>query len=76
MMHAEQKKKIEKLKSLMKKMTLGERQAFEMMVKRDKDDEDLDVLTQRKLDQLYGKYLHKKSKHEIEDNWKKLTGGI
>lgn len=72
MMYAEQKKRIQALKSVIKRMSFEERQVFEMMVKRDKDDEDLDVLTQRKLDQLYAKYLPKKSKSEIEASWQKL----
>jgi hypothetical protein len=72
MMHAEQKKIIQALKCVIKKMSFEERQIFDMMVKRDKDDEDLDVLTQRKLDQLHAKYLPKKSKSEIEVSWQKL----
>lgn len=74
MMHAEQKKKIEALKRITKRMNSEERQAFEMMLKRHKDDEDLDVLTQRRLDQIHEKYLHKRTKQEIEGAWKKLTG--
>ncbi len=75
MMHAEQRKKIEAIKRITKKLNWEERRAFEMMLKRHKDDEDLDVLTQRRLDQIHEKYLHKRTKKEIEDAWKKLTGG-
>ncbi len=75
MMHVEQRKKIDALKRIVKRMNSEERQAFDMMLKRHKDDEDLDVLTQRKLEQIYEKYLHKRTKQEINLAWKKLTGG-
>ena len=54
-------------------MASDERQAFEMMSKRDRDDEELDSLTMAKLKQLNIKYFPKHSKQALEDVWKKLT---
>lgn len=48
---------------------------FEMMVKRDRDDEDLDSISLHKLNQFYAKYVAKKSKEELEERWKRLTTG-
>jgi hypothetical protein len=66
---------VQRLKQVMIKMSLNERQSFEMMAKRDHDDEDLDALTMIKLQQLYAKYFPKHSKEDIEDKWKKIAGG-
>jgi hypothetical protein len=72
MTHEEQKRKIEDLKRYLMKMSAAERKEFEMMVKRKKDDEDLDLLTSNKLQALHEKYLPKKSKEELELIWKKM----
>jgi len=65
---------VQRLKSVTKKMTQDERRLFEMMEKRDHDDEELDSLTLIKLKQIYIKYFPKNSKAALEDKWKKLTG--
>ena len=57
------------------KMSAEERQAFEMMVKRDRDDEDLDSLTMMKLKQLHTKFFPKHSNQDIDDAWNKLAHG-
>ena len=44
MTSVEQRKMVQKLKSIVMKMSVDERQAFEMMAKRDRDDEELDSL--------------------------------
>jgi len=44
-----------------------------MLLKRDRDDEDLDRLSEKKLTELHERYARKKSKKDIEDVWKKLT---
>jgi hypothetical protein len=75
MTSVEQRKMIQRLKQAMAKMTSDERQAFEMMSKRDRDDEELDSLTMAKLKQLHIKYFPKHSKQSVEDAWKKLTDG-
>ena len=73
MTSAEQRKMIQKLKPVFMKMNIDERRTFEMMAKRDRDDEELDLLTMTKLKQLLGKYFPKNSKQGLEDAWKKLT---
>jgi len=47
--------------------------AFEMLLKRDRDDEDLDRLSEKKLTELHERYARKKSKKEVDELWKKLT---
>ena len=73
MTSVEQRKMIQRLKPLIVKMIADERREFEMMAKRDRDDEELDSLTMTKLKQLQGKYFPKNSKQGLEDAWKKLT---
>jgi hypothetical protein len=73
MTSVEQRKMIQKLKPVVMKMNVDERRTFEMMAKRDRDDEELDSLTMTKLKQLLGKYFPKNSKQDLEDAWKKLT---
>jgi len=73
MTSVEQRKMIQRLKPLIVKMIADERREFEMMAKRDRDDEELDSLTMTKLKQLQGKYFPKNSKQDLEDAWKRLT---
>ena len=75
MTSVEQRKMIQKLKSVITKMNSEERRVFEMMAKRDHDDEELDSLTMAKLKQLQTKFFPKHSKQALEDAWNKLTGG-
>ena len=75
MTSVEQHKMIQKLKSVITKMTSEERRAFEMMAKRDHDDEELDSLTMANLRQLHSKFFPKHSKQVLEDAWNKLTSG-
>ena len=75
MTHEEQKKMIEALKRHIYKMDAKERSDFEMMVQRDKDDEDFDEFTRHALEALYSKYLPKRSKEELERAWKKFLKG-
>jgi hypothetical protein len=74
MTSVEQRKMVQRLKQVMTKMNSDERQSFEMMLKRDHDDEELDSLTMTKLKQLHTNYFPKNSKQALEDKWKKLTG--
>ena len=53
MTHAEQHKIIVELMDYTRKMKRYDLEEFEMFVKRDKDDEDLDVVSQKKLMKLY-----------------------
>jgi hypothetical protein len=56
MTHDEQHKMIVELMDFQRKMGRYDLEDFEMFVKRDKDDEDLDQRSQRRLVQLFEKY--------------------
>jgi uncharacterized protein (DUF2236 family) len=73
MTSVEQRKMVQRLKQVMMKMKSDDRQSFEMMLKRDRDDEELDSLTMEKLKQLHAKFFPKNTKEALEDKWKKLT---
>jgi hypothetical protein len=73
MTSVEQRKMIQRLKQVTAKMSSDERLVFEMMFKRDRDDEELDSLTMIKLKQLHAKYFPRHSKQALEDAWKKFT---
>ncbi|MCL4509832.1 MAG: hypothetical protein M1470_02015 [Bacteroidetes bacterium] len=60
MTSAEQKKLIEELKYKTSKMVPKDKYDYEMFVKRDKDDEDLDSLSMKRLRELHAKYSGKK----------------
>ncbi|MBI3006278.1 MAG: hypothetical protein HYY49_12820 [Ignavibacteriales bacterium] len=75
MTRSEQHKLIQELKYFAGKMSKEDSYAFEMMLKRDKDDEDLDEASVKKLEQLHAAYAKKRSVQEAEEKWKKLTGG-
>lgn len=75
MTRIEQRKLIQELKYFAGKMSKDDSYAFEMMLKRDKDDEDLDEASVKKLEQLHAVYAKKRSVQEAEEKWKKLTGG-
>lgn len=75
MTRSEQHKQIQELQYHAGAMSREDRDVFEMLVKRDKDDEDLDVAAVRSLEGLSERYVRKKSKSEAEEQWKKLTGG-
>jgi hypothetical protein len=61
MTHTEQHMMILELRDYARKMGRYEQEDFEMMVKRDKDDEDLDDLTRKRLQALYDKFLQRRS---------------
>lgn|GEM_PF-1831518 len=71
----EQRKKTDELKPYHPKMDRADAEIFGMIAKRIKDDEDLDKLTQEKLETLHRRYVVRKSKQDAEELWKKLTGG-
>lgn len=73
MTSVEQRKMIQRLKGSVTKLTSEERPVFEMMAKRDRDDEELDSQSMQKLVNLYEKYFPKKSKEALEEKWNKLT---
>ncbi len=60
MTHAEQHRMINELRDATRKMTRDDEEAFDMYVKRDKDDEFLDTLSQHRLEQMYERYIVRK----------------
>lgn len=64
MTHAEQHALIVELMDYARRMKRNDQEEFEMFVKRDKDDEDLDTLSQKRLIQLHGLYLGMKGKKQ------------
>ncbi|MBF8248169.1 MAG: hypothetical protein HW374_969 [Bacteroidetes bacterium] len=75
MTRAAQHKMIQELRDNASKMNRDEQYHVEMMLKKDKDDEDLDALSIKKMEELHVKYVKNKSKQQAEEAWKKLTGG-
>jgi hypothetical protein len=59
MTHADQKGMIRELMDHSRKMTRAEDEELAMFVRRDKDDEDLDAISRRRLIALYQKYVPK-----------------
>ena len=57
MTHAEQHALILELKGYARKMKRYDQEEFEMFLKRDTDDEDLDTMSQKKLVKLYAQYV-------------------
>jgi 2-polyprenyl-3-methyl-5-hydroxy-6-metoxy-1,4-benzoquinol methylase len=70
----QQHKMILSLREHQNVMSGEEKEAFAMMLKRDRDDEDLDSMTLHQLNHLHERYVKKRSKGELEGRWKKLTG--
>ncbi|MEX1138609.1 MAG: hypothetical protein WEB33_08715 [Bacteroidota bacterium] len=75
MTRSEQHKIVQDLKYYNGSMSGTDRYEFDMILKRDKDDEDLDARARQTLERLATLYLPKKSKKDVEDLWKKLTSG-
>ncbi|MBR9974765.1 MAG: hypothetical protein KFF77_04235 [Bacteroidetes bacterium] len=57
MTSVEQHKLVRELRDFTARMTREEERLFDMYRKRDKDDEDLDTLSRKKLQELYEKYV-------------------
>jgi hypothetical protein len=66
---------IQELHEFASKIKGADLRDFEMLFKRDKDDEDLDAASVRKLQDLHTRYVVRKKKDDVEEIWKKLTGG-
>ena len=62
MTHVEQHKMIVELMDFQRRMGRYESEEFDMYVKRDKDDEDLDIPSQQKLAVMYEKYVQRKGR--------------
>ena len=57
MTHDEQKRMILELRDYTHRMTRDEEEVFQMYIKRNKDDEDLDNVSQRRLADMYDRYV-------------------
>lgn len=76
MTRSEQHKLIEDLSYYAGRMNRDDLYSFEMIQSRDKDDEDLDSIARETLLRLYEQYKPKKTKKDVEAQWKKLTTGL
>ncbi len=70
----EQHKMIAALEEQRGKMTQKEKDAYDVLLKRDRDDEDLDAESLQRLTDLYRHYVMKRTREDLEARWKKLTG--
>ena len=62
MTRAEQHKMITELRDYEARMSRDDEEAFAMIVRRDKDDEDLDRIAERTLLDLYGRYVERRGR--------------
>jgi len=71
MSYRDQKKYFEKLKRYERHFEPKEKQDYKMLLKRHKDDEDLDRLSLERLKVLYEKYYVQREKRSFDDIFKK-----
>ncbi len=71
MSYRDQKKYFEKLKRYERHFEPKEKLDFKMLLKRHKDDEDLDRLSLERLKVLYEKYYVQREKRSFDDIFKK-----
>ena len=57
MTHAEQRERIQELMDYRRNMSRLEQEEFDMFIKRNKDDEDLDAMSRKRLVDLYEKHI-------------------
>jgi hypothetical protein len=69
----EQHRMIQDLKDYLSKMERQDQYDFEMYVKRDKDDEELDSLSFKKLEEMHKRYVVRKTKKDIEEMLKNYS---
>jgi hypothetical protein len=72
----EQHRMVNDLKDYLSKMERQDQYDFEMFVKRDKDDEELDSLSFRKLEEMHKRYVVRKTKKDIEEMLKKYSADL
>lgn len=70
MNYRDQKKYIDALKRYENKMNSIERENFKMLVKRQKDEEEFDTISLRKLSDLYKKYYVNRPKKSLDSLFK------
>jgi len=71
MNYRDQKKYIDALKRYENKMEHKEREDFKILVKRQKDEEEFDTISLRKLSDLYEKYYVNRPKKSLDSLFKK-----
>ena len=71
----EQHKIIQELKDYVARMSKEDRYDFEMYQKRDKDDEELDVVSTEKLEAMQKRYIVRKTRQDIEALFRKMSAG-
>ena len=76
MTKTDQHRMIQDLKDYVSKMGREDRYDFEMFMKRDKDDEELDSLSRKKLEEMHKRYVHRKTKADIEAMLKKYSAAL
>jgi hypothetical protein len=74
MKREQQHKMVLSLRERQNVMSGEDREAFAMMLKRDKDDEELDSITLRELNRMLEQYVKRRSREDLESRWKKLGG--
>lgn len=72
----EQHRMIRDLKDYQSKMERRDQYDFEMFMKRDKDDEELDSVSFRKLEEMHKRYVVRKTKKDIEEMLKKYSADL
>ncbi len=70
----QQHKMVLSLRERQNVMSGEDKAAFAMMVKRDKDDEELDSIALRELNRMFEQYVKKRSREDLESRWKKIGG--
>lgn len=71
MSYREQKKYIEALKRFERNFNRKEAEEYKMFLKREKDDEDFDSISMKKLKDLYEKYIKPVDKSKYDSFFKK-----
>lgn len=69
--YRDQRNKIDALKRYENKMDRKEREDFKMFIKRQKDDEDFDTISFKRLSDLYEKYYVNRPKRSFDSLFKK-----
>ncbi|MCX6136979.1 MAG: hypothetical protein NTV54_05745 [Ignavibacteriales bacterium] len=71
MTYAEQRERISALRYLTRYMSRDDLALFEMYQKRNTDDEDLDTLSQKRLEEMFDTYSAMKSKPKVKNPFEK-----
>jgi len=69
----EQHKIVLSLREHVNAMSEKDKDLFAVLLKRDRDDEDLDTFALQQLKRLHEHYARKRPKNELEAQWKRLT---